>query len=130
MLSGRKKPDGILPAGVKRERGRQSPRRICPPFVSHAGLRRPGIAHCYPKHPGVEPAPHWKFAATEQLGINVLCGGHYDTETFGAKASAAHLSARFKVRLAERHSDPYFWTSLTIKDDAGGSNVCRPKLAV
>jgi putative NIF3 family GTP cyclohydrolase 1 type 2 len=29
--------------------------------------------------------------------LNVLYGGHYATETFGVKALAAHLSARFKV---------------------------------
>jgi putative NIF3 family GTP cyclohydrolase 1 type 2 len=33
----------------------------------------------------------------EELGLNVLYGGHYATETFGVKALAAHLSARFKV---------------------------------
>jgi putative NIF3 family GTP cyclohydrolase 1 type 2 len=41
--------------------------------------------------------PHWTYAAAEELGINVLYGGHYATETFGVKALAAHLSAKFKV---------------------------------
>ena len=40
---------------------------------------------------------HWTFAMAEELGMNVLYGGHYATETFGVKALAAHLSARFKV---------------------------------
>jgi dinuclear metal center YbgI/SA1388 family protein len=40
---------------------------------------------------------HWTYAAAEELGINVLYGGHYATETFGVKALAAHLSARFGV---------------------------------
>jgi len=41
--------------------------------------------------------PHWTYALAEELGINVLYGGHYATETFGVKALAAHLSSRFKV---------------------------------
>ena len=41
--------------------------------------------------------PHWTFALAEELGINVLYGGHYATETFGVKALAAHLSRKFKV---------------------------------
>jgi len=42
-------------------------------------------------------APHWAAVATEELGINLLLGGHYATETFGVKALAAHLSKRFKL---------------------------------
>lgn len=41
--------------------------------------------------------PHWTYASAEELGINVLYGGHYATETFGVKALAAYLSRRFKV---------------------------------
>ena len=41
--------------------------------------------------------PHWTYALAEELGINVLYGGHYATETFGVKALAAELSRRFKV---------------------------------
>ena len=40
---------------------------------------------------------HWTFALAEELGINVLYGGHYATETFGVKAFAAHLADRFQV---------------------------------
>jgi dinuclear metal center YbgI/SA1388 family protein len=40
---------------------------------------------------------HWTYALAEELGINVLYGGHYATETFGVKALAAHLSARFNL---------------------------------
>lgn len=40
---------------------------------------------------------HWTYALAEDLGLNVLYGGHYATETFGVKALAAHLSSRFKV---------------------------------
>jgi dinuclear metal center YbgI/SA1388 family protein len=40
-------------------------------------------------------APHWAAVAAEELGINLLLGGHYATETFGVKALAAHLSDRF-----------------------------------
>ena len=42
-------------------------------------------------------APHWAAVAAEELGMNLLLGGHYATETFGAKALAAHLSEHFKV---------------------------------
>ena len=41
--------------------------------------------------------PHWTYALAEELGLNVLYGGHYATETFGVKALAAHLSKKFHV---------------------------------
>lgn len=41
--------------------------------------------------------PHWTYAMAEELGINVLYGGHYATETFGIKALAAQLSKKFRV---------------------------------
>lgn len=41
--------------------------------------------------------PHWTYVLAEDLGINVLYGGHYATETFGVKALAAHLSKKFRV---------------------------------
>ena len=42
-------------------------------------------------------APHWAAVAAEELGLNLLLGGHYATEVFGVKALAAHLSKRFGV---------------------------------
>lgn len=42
-------------------------------------------------------APHWAAVAAEELGMNLLLGGHYATETFGVKALAAHLSERFEL---------------------------------
>jgi dinuclear metal center YbgI/SA1388 family protein len=42
-------------------------------------------------------APHWAAVAAEELGINLILGGHYATETFGVKALAAHLSKQFRV---------------------------------
>jgi dinuclear metal center YbgI/SA1388 family protein len=41
--------------------------------------------------------PHWTHALADELGLNVLYGGHYATETFGVKALAEHLSRRFQV---------------------------------
>ncbi|MCE0499112.1 MAG: Nif3-like dinuclear metal center hexameric protein, partial [Methylacidiphilales bacterium] len=41
--------------------------------------------------------PHQTYALAEELGLNVLYGGHYATETFGVKALAAHLAAKFEV---------------------------------
>jgi dinuclear metal center YbgI/SA1388 family protein len=42
-------------------------------------------------------APHWAAVAAEELGMNLLLGGHYATETFGVKALAALLSKKFSV---------------------------------
>jgi len=42
-------------------------------------------------------APHWAAVAAEELGLNLLLGGHYATEVFGVRALAAHLSKRFRV---------------------------------
>ncbi|PYI71221.1 MAG: Nif3-like dinuclear metal center hexameric protein [Verrucomicrobia bacterium] len=42
-------------------------------------------------------APHWAAVAAEEVGVNLLLGGHYATEIFGVKALAAHLSKRFTV---------------------------------
>jgi len=41
--------------------------------------------------------PHWTYALAEELGINVIYGGHYATETFGVKALAAYLSKKFDL---------------------------------
>ena len=41
--------------------------------------------------------PHWSYTAAEELGINLFYAGHYATETFGVKALAAHLAARFDL---------------------------------
>jgi len=45
-------------------------------------------------------APHWSAVAADELGMNLLLGGHYATEVFGVKAVAAHLSKRFNVPCA------------------------------
>jgi len=41
--------------------------------------------------------PHWTYALGEELGLNVLYGGHYATEMFGVKALANNLSRRYRV---------------------------------
>jgi dinuclear metal center YbgI/SA1388 family protein len=38
---------------------------------------------------------HWTYALAEELEINVFHGGHYATETFGVKALAALVGAKF-----------------------------------
>ena len=43
--------------------------------------------------------PHWTYGLAEDLGLNVLYGGHYATETFGVKALAAHLSDEVQAAL-------------------------------
>ncbi len=42
-------------------------------------------------------APHWAAVAADELGMNLLLGGHYATEVFGVKALALHLSKKFKI---------------------------------
>jgi dinuclear metal center YbgI/SA1388 family protein len=39
--------------------------------------------------------PHWTHAAADDLGLNVMYGGHYATETLGVKALAAQVARRF-----------------------------------
>lgn len=41
--------------------------------------------------------PQWSWVRAEELGINVIYAGHYATETFGVKALAAHLAAKFHL---------------------------------
>lgn len=41
--------------------------------------------------------PHWSYTAAEELGMNLIYGGHYATETFGVKALSKTLSDRFGV---------------------------------
>lgn len=43
--------------------------------------------------------PHWSYLRGEELGMNVIFGGHYDTETFGVRALAEHLSEKFNLGL-------------------------------
>jgi putative NIF3 family GTP cyclohydrolase 1 type 2 len=40
---------------------------------------------------------HHTYFEAEELGLNVLYGGHYATETLGVKALAEHLAARFHL---------------------------------
>lgn len=39
--------------------------------------------------------PHWSYTAAEELGINLIYGGHYATETFGVKALAKRWTEEF-----------------------------------
>jgi dinuclear metal center YbgI/SA1388 family protein len=41
--------------------------------------------------------PHWTYAMAEELGINLIYGGHYATETFGVKALGQELSEKFGI---------------------------------
>ena len=40
---------------------------------------------------------HHTFVDAHELGVNVLYGGHYATETFGVKALASHLARMFDL---------------------------------
>jgi dinuclear metal center YbgI/SA1388 family protein len=41
--------------------------------------------------------PHHTFIDAMELGVNVLFGGHYATETFGVRALAQHVADRFDL---------------------------------
>ena len=41
--------------------------------------------------------PHWSYTSAEELGINLIYGGHYATETFGVKALGKNLSELFQL---------------------------------
>jgi dinuclear metal center YbgI/SA1388 family protein len=41
--------------------------------------------------------PHWSYTLAEELGVNLIYGGHYATETFGVKALAAHIESKFGI---------------------------------
>jgi len=40
---------------------------------------------------------HWTYSMAEELGLNVIYGGHYATETFGVKALAGEICERFDL---------------------------------
>ncbi len=42
-------------------------------------------------------APHHAYHEAMELGINLLLGGHYATETFGVKALAGHLAEKYDL---------------------------------
>lgn len=41
--------------------------------------------------------PHWSYPAAEELGLNLIYGGHYATETFGVRALGELLAETFGV---------------------------------
>jgi dinuclear metal center YbgI/SA1388 family protein len=41
--------------------------------------------------------PHWSFPLAQELGINLIYGGHYATETSGVRAVAQVLGSRFSI---------------------------------
>lgn len=41
--------------------------------------------------------PHWSYALAQELGINVIYGGHYATETFGVKALSSLIEKQFGI---------------------------------
>lgn len=47
--------------------------------------------------------PHWSFSMAEELGINVIYGGHYATEVFGVRALSGHLKTHFGVDVCFLH---------------------------
>ena len=41
--------------------------------------------------------PHWSYPLAEELGVNLLYGGHYATETFGVKKLVEIISEKFET---------------------------------
>jgi dinuclear metal center YbgI/SA1388 family protein len=41
--------------------------------------------------------PHWSYTLAEEIGINLIYGGHYATETFGVKALSAYIESKFGI---------------------------------
>lgn len=41
--------------------------------------------------------PHWSYPLAEELGVNLIYGGHYATETFGVKALAERVSEKWGI---------------------------------
>jgi dinuclear metal center YbgI/SA1388 family protein len=41
--------------------------------------------------------PHHTFTLAEELGVNLIYGGHYATETFGVRALAEHVGRKFRL---------------------------------
>ena len=41
--------------------------------------------------------PHWSYTSAQELGVNIIYGGHYATETFGVRALGRYLADEFGV---------------------------------
>ena len=41
--------------------------------------------------------PHWSYPLAEELGVNVVYGGHYNTETFGVLKLVDHLKEVYSI---------------------------------
>ena len=41
---------------------------------------------------------HHTFTLAEELGVNLIYTGHYQSETFGVKKIATHIGKRFKIK--------------------------------
>ena len=42
--------------------------------------------------------PHWSYTEAEELGMNVIYGGHYLTETGGVRALAELLAKTYSIK--------------------------------
>ena len=41
--------------------------------------------------------PHWSYPLAEELGMNLIYGGHYATETFGVLKLMGHLAEKYSL---------------------------------
>ncbi len=41
--------------------------------------------------------PHWSYPLAEELGVNIIYGGHYATEIFGVRRVAEKLAERYSL---------------------------------
>lgn len=63
-----------------------------------AGSEVEAVAECGVDTFVTGEGPHWSFSLAEELGVNILYGGHYATETFGVRALVAALGEDFSVK--------------------------------
>lgn len=41
--------------------------------------------------------PHWSYSLAEELGVNLIYGGHYLTETFGVRALSRQIASKWNL---------------------------------
>lgn len=44
--------------------------------------------------------PHWSFIEAEERGMNLICAGHYATETFGVNSLGSSIGRNFGMRFS------------------------------
>ncbi|MBI24116.1 MAG: Nif3-like dinuclear metal center hexameric protein [Roseibacillus sp.] len=103
---------GIFPGSLDQLTARVTEVLGSPPHVCAAGSRAAGTVGVISGGGGAEVAaireagidtfltgegPHWSYTEAEELGLNVLYGGHYLTETSGVRALVDLLVEKYSL---------------------------------